>query len=67
MDKMLLLVFTVSAEDLWNVRRKDSKENEDCPYLNLYAPPPTANKRPKPVTFWNFGTNWQFGSARLER
>jgi carboxylesterase type B len=46
---------------------KAPEESEDCLYLNIYAPPPTANKRPKPVMFWIFGGNLQFGSASLER
>ena len=42
------------------------EESEDCLYLNVYTSP-TVSKAPlKPVLFWVFGGNLQFGTASLD-
>lgn len=40
-------------------------ENEDCLYLNVFAPPDASSTNLKSVMFWLFGGNNQFGTASL--
>lgn len=40
-------------------------ESEDCMYLNVYVPQGTTTKSKKPVLFWLFGGNLQFGTGGL--
>lgn len=40
-------------------------ESEDCLYLNVFAPQDASPTSLKPVLFWIFGGNLQFGTASL--
>ncbi|KAH8694101.1 carboxylesterase [Talaromyces proteolyticus] len=40
-------------------------ESEDCLYLNIYAPADASPTNLKPVLFWIFGGNLQFGSGSV--
>ncbi|TID18582.1 liver carboxylesterase 1 precursor [Venturia nashicola] len=41
-------------------------ESEDCLYLNVYTPENVTASSKKPVMFWIFGGNLQFGSGSLQ-
>nr|POF23971.1 pyrethroid hydrolase ces2e [Quercus suber] len=40
-------------------------ESEDCLYLNVFTPQNASSKDLKPVLFWLFGGNLEFGTASL--
>ncbi|KAJ6785455.1 hypothetical protein PWT90_01165 [Aphanocladium album] len=40
-------------------------ENEDCLYLNVFAPASASPSNKKPVLFWIFGGNLMFGGSSL--
>lgn len=42
------------------------EESEDCLYLNVYAPQNASLTNLKPVMFWIFGGNLQFGGGSLD-
>lgn len=40
-------------------------ESEDCLYLNVFSPQGASSSNNKPVMFWLYGGNNQFGTASL--
>ncbi|ORY10735.1 Carboxylesterase [Clohesyomyces aquaticus] len=55
------------VEEVFNNPHPPAGENEDCLYLNVFAPKKKwdPSKPPYPVMFWIFGGGWKFGSSTL--
>ncbi|KAF2477621.1 alpha/beta-hydrolase [Lindgomyces ingoldianus] len=56
------------VEEVFNNPPPAAGENEDCLYLNVFAPKKKwdSSKPPYPVMYWMYGGGWKFGASSLQ-